>query len=1095
MPRIQANRDAIDDRFSVLGFTVRTESPLFEVGIATDPALFRNDQRGQRNRRNFYSSRSIGAMRAKRGEAVYLVPPDVLSNFVGQQRLYFGLATYLENSRGTPDFVQMPSAGNMYVNLAGLTERGLRRSMGSGRSSGVYGTNNGNDESLKWGGDALPQGTTPTTVASAPTNGTEPVVAAPYDDGFGRFPAVTPVVAVAPMAPIAAGQSTVDDDDDDGGGIDEPIPDDYEESAVTQALSTLQSEYPQASRFVSAHSSNYRQMSQPRTIDRIVIHITAGGSRIEGTIGWFQNPNQRNRLGKPIHVSAHYIVGRAGEVVQMVRHQDKAIHAHDINRRSIGIEHNANKERGLNPTEDQYQASAALVAWLCAQFGLPIDREHIVGHAEADTKTSHDCPSSIWDWQHYMDLVRACALTVASPTAQPQTFIASSRALEIITPFYDPADPNSALVCQADAFSQAREEWFAGVPNTTFFPHSAICLLEMKDAAGQITSRGTGFYIGPNRILTCAHNLHGQSSVDIIPANNDQQQPFGSCNVASGSWRVSNRYPAEGHNFDLAVIDNVPISAPGGRWFEFLQATPGPTMPIVVCGYSSRSNAVPALTQLINGRMQHLHGGYVGAATAETFDYNILTLKRASGSPVYNVNEVDGQLKALVCGVHVSGEPAALGLNRGCFITPNKIDWIEGRTTALASGALGTPVGVQRVAALSMSAIAIHWDTVPYWPQTNPMSCWAASAAMVVGWRDQVSIADSEIARMVPVIDAYRTGLWPRQRQQLANAWNLVAEPPASYTVTAWAQMLEAYGPIYIDMTASGNSGGHVRVLVGMESDGNADGSGTTMYMYDPWPGTPGKIKLSFADFLTLYEGRVGNSGGQLEYQILHADSIPASLSPVTSAPFSLTLAEEAQPALDTSKSETPRLPAPPAPIVQQQQLITKALVVPAAAIEIASVVLGATMERVANNDGDVHWELDQLRGYKHPNDIAPNPMPAANDGLVIRLTDWPYFENHLGDRISAGFEINWQYNGKCVGNVMISNVATNDAVGWGLSVKAKIMDDNIVYPRDNPSFAALRVRFEYRFTRSIGGDLIAIQDVHLFGNGRYNTSGRWEQK
>ena len=100
-----------------------------------------------------------------------------------------------------------------------------------------------------------------------------------------------------------------------------------------------------------------------------------------------------------------------------------------------------------------------------------------------------------------------------------------------------------------------------------------------------------------------------------------------------------------------------------------------------------------------------------------------------------------------------------------------------------------------------------------------------------------------------------------------------------------------------------------MRVLVGMESDGNADGSGTTMYMYDPWPGTPGKIKLSYADFLTLYEGRVGNSGGQLEYQILHADRIPAGLVPVTAAPFSLTLADEAQAALDTPKNEVLRLP------------------------------------------------------------------------------------------------------------------------------------------------------------------------------------------
>ena len=59
----------------------------------------------------------------------------------------------------------------------------------------------------------------------------------------------------------------------------------------------------------------------------------------------------------------------------------------------------------------------------------------------------------------------------------------------------------------------------------------------------------------------------------------------------------------------------------------------------------------------------------------------------------------------------------------------------------------------------------------------------------------------------------------------LADAWNLVPEPPACYTIESWAQMLQAYGPIYVDMTwdTSGN-GGHARVLVGMESDGAADG-------------------------------------------------------------------------------------------------------------------------------------------------------------------------------------------------------------------------------------------------------------------------------
>ena len=74
--------------------------------------------------------------------------------------------------------------------------------------------------------------------------------------------------------------------------------------------------------------------------------------------------------GKPIRSSAHYIIGRDGEVVQMVLNADTAHHASQANSRSIGIEHNANKPtrsnpRDLPPTAEQYEASARLVAWLC----------------------------------------------------------------------------------------------------------------------------------------------------------------------------------------------------------------------------------------------------------------------------------------------------------------------------------------------------------------------------------------------------------------------------------------------------------------------------------------------------------------------------------------------------------------------------------------------------------------------------------------------------------------------------------------------------------------------------------------------------------
>lgn len=1156
MPRIQANRDSIDDRFSVLGFTVRTESPLFEVAVATDPALFRTENRTRRARGNFHSSRAEGAIYARRGEAVYLVPPQVLANFVGQQRLYFGLATYREGSGGVPDYVQAPTEGHMYVSLGGLTERGLRRLAVRPASDGYGASGNGRDASLDWGGDAQPQAVAapvaaPAAAAPTRTNGSgnasAPVAAAAaYDDGFGAFPTHAHALEEA---------------SEEGEGIEGPIPDDEATAqAVAQALRARaldvpQPEYPGASRFAPAHTSNYRAVSTPREIRQVVIHITDGGTRITGTIGWFQNPNQRNARGKAIHVSAHYVVGQDGEVVQMVRNNDIAWHANSANAHSIGIEHVANT-RGLVPTEAQYRGSARLVAWLCQQFGLPVDRTHVLGHSEADTHTTHtDCPNAVWDWERYMAMVQEESAALAAPapapvpaTAQSLDRRAYSRAQEIITPFYDQSNPMSALQCQDNAFSLAREEWFMGVADTTQFPHSAICQLLMTAPNGD-QYIGTGFYIARNRILTCAHNLDGMSSVTIAPGRNGNAKPFGECTVQSSSWRIARPpYTTDGNwENDLAVIDNVPLAAPNGQFFRFLNATPSERMPIVVCGYAKQSVTIPELTEAIDGDKQHLHGGYAASqSNLEVIEYPILTLKGNSGSPVYHLDNSSGTLQALVCAVHVTGEPAAQGLNRGCFITPNKIDWIEGRATAFAMRAparaptprrqamstmhrapvararaliigpedvdqaqrfapqwadlfnwsvpswipgylAGRNMTVQRIAdaagalnldryevritslpsgytdeslleylrlninnfldtdnsefipyttgdddvkwasasptgtvfkidivgpdnaavvcslkeakrwrfttihtdwsgdhpvsghrefgvrtdsdgvvvvytrgadratdglgesiaffgadhlwrsfqskltdwvnanggaaaapepfsqrfhprvvdilyghntvaqSLSDESFSIHWDTVPYYSQQTDNSCWAASAAMVVAWRDGITLTDADIAAKVPALDAYRHGLWPTDRHQLADVWNLVPEPPACYTVDAWRSMLESYGPLYLDMTNSAGTGGHAWVLVGMTSDGAPDGSDTVMYLHNP-TASRGRVKWNFQDFQGLYEGRVATEGATLDYQILHAAAIPPGRQPVTAAPFSLGLASDVRP-------------------------------------------------------------------------------------------------------------------------------------------------------------------------------------------------------
>src|SRR5262245_33990248 len=85
----------VSDRFPVASFVVHVPpTRLFEIACATDPTLFRGDQRHRRSPENFFTSRGGGLLRAAAGQATYLVPSDALKRFAGRQRLYFALGAY-----------------------------------------------------------------------------------------------------------------------------------------------------------------------------------------------------------------------------------------------------------------------------------------------------------------------------------------------------------------------------------------------------------------------------------------------------------------------------------------------------------------------------------------------------------------------------------------------------------------------------------------------------------------------------------------------------------------------------------------------------------------------------------------------------------------------------------------------------------------------------------------------------------------------------------------------------------------------------------------------------------------------------------------
>src|SRR5437773_2278431 len=127
--QIRPTRLEVTDRFPMLGFSIRTDGApaRAEVAIATDPTLFRPERKAGRTASNFYSSRARGPLLVPRGEAMYIVPPDVLVRFLGADRVYAALAITPDRTGAPARVAVIPTEGSPYISLKELTGRSLKR--------------------------------------------------------------------------------------------------------------------------------------------------------------------------------------------------------------------------------------------------------------------------------------------------------------------------------------------------------------------------------------------------------------------------------------------------------------------------------------------------------------------------------------------------------------------------------------------------------------------------------------------------------------------------------------------------------------------------------------------------------------------------------------------------------------------------------------------------------------------------------------------------------------------------------------------------------------------------------------------------------
>jgi N-acetylmuramoyl-L-alanine amidase len=166
--------------------------------------------------------------------------------------------------------------------------------------------------------------------------------------------------------------------------------------------------------------------------EAVVIHIMEG--TLVGTDSWFKNPASK--------VSAHYGIGKTGEVHQYVSETNTAWHAGRVNAPgwqlikaagngqfinpnfyTIGIEHEGNEDSDW--TDAMYNSSSEMVRAICSRWNIPIDRSHVIGHHEIYSLKT--CPG------HKVDLNKLIALASGSPLPESHTVIEKTIQLGKVT--------------------------------------------------------------------------------------------------------------------------------------------------------------------------------------------------------------------------------------------------------------------------------------------------------------------------------------------------------------------------------------------------------------------------------------------------------------------------------------------------------------------------------------------------------------------------------------------------------------------------------------------------------------------------------------
>ena len=341
--------------------------------------------------------------------------------------------------------------------------------------------------------------------------------------------------------------------------------------------------------------------------------------------------------------------------------------------------------------------------------------------------------------------------------------------------------------------------------------------------------------------------------------------------------------------------------------------------------------------------------------------------------------------------------------------------------------------------------------------QSSSALCWAFVATMMASWRDRQSwTVEGYIGGLgAPWTTKLATneGLRSSEVPQLLATMGLQVESTqANFTSERWESMLREWGPLWVTADfdpAVGEQGVHAHILVGIHgpSDGNP-----TVDVIDPWVGR--EVSMPMTDFVAKYEQLANTRFAGM--QIRHW---PA----------------RAQQAAQMSMSWT-------------RQAMERARQQSAEAVVAGAGLLFSLVKEMTTTHG-LSWRKTELRGKVVPGNIEANKpmadvMPYQSRTIKTKKTlVWDFVV--ASDNVGAEFEISYEWNGKCIANVLISN--SSFAPGGPLSGRELTVDTDITqsFANEQNNICAVEVKIVYSFIYARGSAGTYTQKILLFGDGR----------